>query len=238
MDHTQAIQEKFTERYLLGELTPAQRDQFEEHFFDCAICADDVQAGAGFVDNARALLRGGPIPEEAVASITQGAFARFGIPFQAAACAFVGLLCVVSYENIVTIPNLKTRNAAVRSSAVRGSAVRSTSVVPSEVLSTVSLVGMGSRAEEKPAVAPAAKDFELVIEIPGGPDFTGYLCEIRDQQNNLKVSRSITAAEAKDTVRLAILGAGLTVGNYQVIVLGQRAGGVSQELSQYRIAVH
>ena len=31
------------ERYLLGELTDAERDQFEEHFFDCSACADDVR---------------------------------------------------------------------------------------------------------------------------------------------------------------------------------------------------
>jgi hypothetical protein len=35
MDHNQAVREKATERYLLNELDPGVRDQFEEHLFDC-----------------------------------------------------------------------------------------------------------------------------------------------------------------------------------------------------------
>ena len=44
MDHTQAISEKMTEKYLLDELTPQLRENFEEHFFDCLECARDVKA--------------------------------------------------------------------------------------------------------------------------------------------------------------------------------------------------
>lgn len=225
MDHTQAIEGKFTERYLLGDLTPAQRDQFEEHFFDCAICADDVQFGAVFVDNARAVLREGPVSEETAASSHhKPAYARYGLPFQSAALAFVVMLCVVGYENVVTIPNLK-------SSAAAGG------VRTPEILPTVSLVGMGSRAATNPVEAPVARDFVFEMEIPGGPEFTGYLCQIRDQSNALKFSVPVSQREAQDTVRLAIPAGTLPAGNYKLKVAGEKSGGSQQELVQYPIQI-
>lgn len=223
MDHNQAIDGKFTERYLLGELTPAQRDQFEEHFFDCAICADDVQTGAVFVDNARALLREGPVSEEAAFSGKPGAFAHYGLPFQSAAFAFVVLLCVVGYQNVVTIPGLHSRGSGVS--------------VP-EILPTVSLVGMGARAEANPVPAPVAKSFVLEMEIPGGPEFSGYVCEIRDASDVLKYSLPVKSDEAKDTVRMAIPATALSAGNYKLIVLGEKSGAAPQKLVQYPVQIH
>ena len=44
MDHQEAVRQKATERYLLDELDPELRDQFEEHLFDCQDCALDVRA--------------------------------------------------------------------------------------------------------------------------------------------------------------------------------------------------
>ena len=46
MDHDEAVRTKVTERYLLNELDPELRDQFEEHLFDCQDCALDVRAAA------------------------------------------------------------------------------------------------------------------------------------------------------------------------------------------------
>jgi len=57
MDHDEALQLQAAEKYVLGELPPSQRDEFEEHFFECQECALDVKAVAEFVDNARAVWR-------------------------------------------------------------------------------------------------------------------------------------------------------------------------------------
>ena len=56
MDHTDAVQQMTAERYLLEELTPEERNRFEEHAFDCPECALDLRAGAAFVDEAKAQL--------------------------------------------------------------------------------------------------------------------------------------------------------------------------------------
>ena len=54
MDDQQAIATQAAERYLLNELGDADRDAFEDHYFTCATCADDVNAGAQMQDGVRA----------------------------------------------------------------------------------------------------------------------------------------------------------------------------------------
>ena len=54
MDHRQAVDSLASERYLLNEMTEAERESFEDHYFSCVECADDVRAGALMSDGARA----------------------------------------------------------------------------------------------------------------------------------------------------------------------------------------
>jgi anti-sigma factor RsiW len=46
MTHQQAVEKQSVERYLLDEMPEIERFAFEEHLFDCDICAEDVRAGA------------------------------------------------------------------------------------------------------------------------------------------------------------------------------------------------
>ena len=46
MDHQQALATHAVERYLLDELSVADRDAFEEHYFSCADCAEDVRVSS------------------------------------------------------------------------------------------------------------------------------------------------------------------------------------------------
>jgi hypothetical protein len=62
MDHTAVVREKTTERYLLNELEPQVREEFEEHYFDCPECAQDVSAGSLFVEHSKLVLAESPEP--------------------------------------------------------------------------------------------------------------------------------------------------------------------------------
>ena len=56
MNHQLAVNTRATERYMLGELDEESRSAFEEHYFSCRVCADDVRAAVQFVDNAKAVM--------------------------------------------------------------------------------------------------------------------------------------------------------------------------------------
>lgn len=53
MDHAEAMRLQAAVKHVLGELRQAERDSFEERYFECGECALDVQAAAAFADNAR-----------------------------------------------------------------------------------------------------------------------------------------------------------------------------------------
>lgn len=59
MTHQQAIDKHAAERYLLQEMPELERFAFEEHFFDCQICAEDVRTGALIQEG----VKGGLLPE-------------------------------------------------------------------------------------------------------------------------------------------------------------------------------
>lgn len=46
MTHQQALDTRAAERYLLDEMPELERFQFEEHYFTCEVCADEVRTGA------------------------------------------------------------------------------------------------------------------------------------------------------------------------------------------------
>jgi hypothetical protein len=54
MQHQEAVDTLASERYLLGEMNDRERDAFEEHFFACAVCAEDVRVGGTLRDAVRA----------------------------------------------------------------------------------------------------------------------------------------------------------------------------------------
>ena len=53
MDHTEAVDSQAVEKYVLREMTEKEALAFEQHFFTCKECADDVTAESVFVDTAR-----------------------------------------------------------------------------------------------------------------------------------------------------------------------------------------
>src|ERR1051325_365504 len=60
MDHSEAQQSHAVERYLLNEMTGGERDGFEEHFFDCRLCAEDVTDGVKLVAAGRRVALNSP----------------------------------------------------------------------------------------------------------------------------------------------------------------------------------
>ena len=118
MNHDEAIRLKAAEKYLLGELSAELRDQYEDHYFGCAECAQDVRTGAVFIDNARDVLGSGSVAVAESGAKHQPAPSggwwtallrpAFAIP------ALALLLLVAGYQNAVTIPHLKTRCITIR----------------------------------------------------------------------------------------------------------------------------
>lgn len=89
MKHEDVIANSSVERYLLGEMTEEERAVFEEHYFDCDVCAADVTEGTRLMVAGRAMAREDARPSNVV-PIRGGRFQW--LPAAAAASLIFGVL--------------------------------------------------------------------------------------------------------------------------------------------------
>src|SRR5260370_8539228 len=107
MDHNEAIRLQAAVKYVLGELSPVQREEYEEHYFDCAVCALDLKAAAAFVDASREVFKADKArAAEREAAPVRGGWFGWLRPIVAGP-AFAALLLVVPYPKVVTIPRAR-----------------------------------------------------------------------------------------------------------------------------------
>ena len=107
MDHQQAIATHATERYLLNELGDTERDAFEEHYFACATCAEDVRTGARMKDGVRDGMLDAAIagPSAKVVSIESRRRSPVAVVIPWAVAASLAL--VAGYQALWVVPGLR-----------------------------------------------------------------------------------------------------------------------------------
>jgi methionine-rich copper-binding protein CopC len=91
-------------------MSPEERDNFEEHYFYCNACGEDIRTGSVFVENAKSVFRDElrKAPASAKRSWLKGDWLRqLRLPIAAPAFAALALAAVVVYQNQVVIPALK-----------------------------------------------------------------------------------------------------------------------------------
>jgi hypothetical protein len=213
MDHNEAVRQKATERYLLNELAPEERDQFEEHLFDCQECALDVRAAAMFVEQSKAVLSEAPAPSpvSVPAQIPRPSpwlgwlRPAFGMP------VFALLLTVVGYQNLVQVPHLQSAANQPRIGSWASVNVRTRGAAPAQV-----------------AIAPG-EDFILLVNIPSDTAFSTYTLGLYNPAGKLQWSLKTLAASPDDTRSIFIPGSGLEQGTYQLAVTGVTATGQTKD---------
>jgi len=211
MDHKEAIQQMAAERYLLDELTPEEREAFEQHVFDCPECAFDLRAGSAFITEAQAQL-----PElVSQSSITAskaapraGRKSRWSLWLQPAFAVpvFAVLLAVIAYQNIALIPGL--RHAAIEPRIVHSTAIH-----------------IGTRGSAHTAIsADRTEGLALSIELPQTSGYSSYVFDLYDSNGKQVWTHSVTGSAADSTddsiVSIVIPGDGLQESSYTLAIFG------------------
>jgi hypothetical protein len=217
MDHNDAIQLMATEKYLLNELSPNLRDEFEGHLFGCHECAMDVRAASAFLERGKVALADSAVTAVPVRIQPRpGLFAwlrpAFAVPAMAA------LLLVTGYQNFVTFPALKGALAENRAPhlATITPPIRSISRGPSDA----------------PVVEiPEGKPFDLPLEIqpqdqdaPPQTRFQSYRVELHNPANGVEWSLTDSAEAMRKSPLITSPGVSKP-GLYRVVVLGLNAKG-------------
>jgi hypothetical protein len=226
MDHSEAVKQMAVERYLLDELTPALRDEFEEHAFDCRECALDLRAGAAFTREAKAQLPGLVASKPApAASRTDPRKSRWSFWWQPAFAmpAFAVLLLFIGYQNLATIPALRSAANQPR------------------LLPWISLHAGTRGAAHTPLAASRAQGAVLLIEVPENSAYTSYAFDLYDPDGKRFWSQTAAAGQAADSggaFSLVIPGAGLQQGAYTLSISGVTAQGQSIAIDRRVLDIH
>lgn len=229
MNHDTAVEQMAVERYLLDELTPELRDEFEEHLFDCQECSVDLRAGALFVDEAKVQL-----PELTSPFYAQQArptkpkrqgrdwFAwlqpAFAVP------TFAALVAVIAYQNLATIPSLRSAATEPR-------------LVPWVSFHT------GTRGNAHlDVLGDRAQGAGVLIEVPQAATYASYWFELDDAQGKRFWTHAAPAsnlsASGGGMFSLVIPGSALQQGSYTLITSGITPQGGRTEIDRRILDVH
>jgi hypothetical protein len=221
MDHNYAIENHAAERYLLQELNEEERDAYEEHFFSCSVCAEEVKTASEFLDTAKRVV------QDQVKAQLYGHAAHHSLwgswlnwrsmlhPLPAMACALAVFVSgFVIYQNWMTIPEL--RQMASVTPPIPGL----TETQARNAKSTI--IAEKARGEKKTQSVKKGEPFQLQFDIP--PDnsdlYQSYLADVVTAGGIRKLSYSVSKEEARNPVKVLVPSRALEPGEYAVVIQG------------------
>jgi hypothetical protein len=212
MDHEQSIKTQAAERYLLEELPPALREEFERHYFGCADCAEEVRLGFQFSRNLNAVFRD---QAQAVDSRLRRS-SRNGWLNWAPIAAGLAIAAFSGYQNVLEIPALRARTARFEAARVFSPVV----------------LAPASRAEAPALAIPAGAD--LQFSLAPGPARSGghYECQLRSAAGTVLWQLPIEVVDPEANLTLIMPTARLSAGRYEVLLLSG-GGRDAHELDRY-----
>jgi anti-sigma factor RsiW len=213
MDHDVVVREKMTEKYLLNELQPEQRDEFEEHYFECTDCALDVRAGAAFVDHSKDILAQQATELPSQTRSHRDWFRRFRPNL--AVPVLTLLLAIVAYQNLITYPHLKQ-------------ALRSPQVLP------WASVNIGTWGAGGPVIkALPGESFLLFLRIPPEDGYSRYTADLFNPAGKLEwsVTMPVTSGQDQWPIRVPAQSS-WQPGTYTLVVRGTTDSGQSKDVGR------
>lgn len=197
MTHDEAKKSMAAEAYILDDLEPAERNAFEEHFFDCTACTADVLDAASVADGVRTETTNVvPFPHH---------YSRWVAAAAAVAAVGIGL----SSQYAPQIASLWHRTPAPIGQPARV-------IAPDQEIE----LEMTRAAQRKYVIRgdrPTAIDFTIP---PQDVPPATYICELRDAAGILVKGRTVSQREADEMVGISLPPHALHTGEYNVVIRG------------------
>lgn len=214
MNHDEAIRIKGAEQYLLNELSPELREQFEEHFFECAECANDLRAGALFIEQSKAIFVAEAVapPREVPAQVAEKPrwWAWLGPAIAVPVMAL--LLAVIAYQNWPSHKNPEVLQAA--------------------------FVNIGSRGAAPSISTGKGQGFLLRVTVPADQSYSSYSADIYAPDGKLQWSIKLPTSTGQDSYFIQAPAGSYNDGIYSVAIRGLTSDGTSAELGRGSFELH
>jgi hypothetical protein len=224
MTHDLAITKQSAARYLLGELTPTERDEFEEHYFDCVECAQDVRAGAMLRSNAKAVLAERTAPETERAGKRESWWQRlFSVrgPVLAPYAVAAALALVTTWQGLVIIPGLKSESEP-------------------QLVVTAALRGTVRGSDQTIVVPKDARFFQVTLDVNPDAPFAAYECAIvRGSASPMFTVTAPGGPTAPASLDLLLPATRFEAGEYVVVLRGRpdTAGANPVEIDRFKFLI-
>jgi hypothetical protein len=206
MDHETAVRTGAAERYFLGYLTGQDRDSYEEHYFMCPECAEDLRTLSVFAANAKAVFRG----ENAAAPAVHAGVLSSGWALPLSAALNFVLLLAVGYGLLKVRPETRRELAEARAPQF----VQQVTVLgPSR--------GDGAARDISPRTQRIVFSFYLTRPFRN----LGY--EVKDESGAVHLRQILPTPpkEDSDETHLSLSTAGLKPGAYEISLWGAEDSG-------------
>lgn len=206
MEHKEAVQLQAAEKYVLGELTGAQREEYEEHYFDCAECALDVKAAVAFVETGRAVLRAERAGAVAAQPVRPAGGWFFWLRPAFAAPALAAFLAVIVYQSAVTIPQARKEAALTAGQFVSSSF-------------SLQMANTRGGEEVKVRVRPE-ESFSLKFDFTPAKVFDSYLCELQDEAGRTLLQAGVPGTSVNQEAQFVVPRGLIKPGRYNLVFTG------------------
>jgi len=216
--HQEAVEMLAASRYLLDDMKDADRQQFEDHFFSCDQCADDLRITAAMLQGAREGFAA-PVPSAHVlpmavnvkAPVVKSAWYRSPAVPWAVAATFA---LATAYQSLWVVPSLRQDSLPVALAPV-----------------TLRPASRGAEATFPPATGPVT----LAVEI--NEPVQGEVTYILSTATGRQIVSGRAAAPAPGTPLLLLMPSWTLVGPMHYILSVHDAGSSGRSLGEYRFAI-
>jgi hypothetical protein len=215
MDHLDAEKLKAVERYALGDLSVAEVEEFERHFFDCPQCSEELRALSVFQENARAVFVEQdltPIPVSVPAPESAAGWWRGFSPLflsrqwgMALAALLVGVFA--GYLGF------QSREGA-------------------QSVGEYPLYGQARGEETIVSPAKGSKFYMVYFDKNWDGDYSSYRAAVRDASGGEKLSVPVAPGAPEDSIHVLVPTNKLASGKYVLVMMG-RGSDKETELARF-----
>ena len=203
MNHSAAVRIDAVNRYLLGQLSELECEEFELHFFDCKLCAAELSTAAVFEENAKAVFRADLAKGAQSAPHAASGWQRWRKllgtrPWlMAPALASCALLILAAYQGLIVIPRLRAPQA-----------------IASFALAPI------TRGDDWQArrVASQTQYYAIDMDPTWDASFASYDCAVLDDSGATRFSVRVPAPPPGKPIEVLLTRSVLNTGRYTVII--------------------
>jgi hypothetical protein len=223
MDHMDAEQIKAVERYMLGDLSVSEVEDFERHFFDCPQCSEELRTLTLFQENARAVFAEqdlAPIPASVHVPESAAGWWRGFSPLsfiRAGSLAMAGLLIGIVggiYSGYLTYTPRENPQA----------------------ISGYPLYALARGEETIVSPAKGSKFYTVYFDNTWDGNYTRYRAVLRDESGREKFALPVDVGAADDGIQVLVPARTLADGKYVLVMLGS-ANDKETELARFQFTL-